>query len=62
MRINEEGYLERCSREYKYGKKYRDWWLIKATMNGKKTEGTITIRLPEKYIGKKVKIKIERAV
>ena len=60
-RINEKGYVERASKgakgqsRSKSSKIYRDWWLIKVG-----TALTLArIYIPARYIGKKIRVKIE---
>ena len=63
-RVNDKGYVERatCAGKNPRAKAtYRDWWLIKYG-GGVFARGIIpitSISLPAKYIGKRIKLKVE---
>jgi len=61
-RINKLGYVERRVSRGKKGA-YRDWWFIRYGGNlPNQNTGQIhanTISVPERYMGKRIKIKIE---
>lgn len=68
MRVDSKGYVERQHFQYKYKsetwaeKQFRNWWLIKAvnTPQGLKGQVQLNIILPKEWIGKKIKIKVEK--
>jgi hypothetical protein len=66
--ISEEGYLQRqttgtpCKQNVKgkvKAKIFRDWWLVKASNRNKGYVSFETVVLPESYIGKKVRFRVE---
>lgn len=64
--VNEEGYLERSTRSGRnsHGKGVkRDWWMIKHTSSPNlghlNLENKIAIKVPNKYVGKRVRFKLE---
>tara|TARA_Y100000034_G_scaffold105718_1_gene133273 strand:+ start:365 stop:583 length:219 start_codon:yes stop_codon:yes gene_type:complete len=64
MIVDEEGYLTRQTSGGQIGSRgkkiFRDWWLVKSHANGYNAVVNIsTILLHKKYIGKKVKLKLE---
>jgi hypothetical protein len=63
--INEEGYIETChggkprvGRHTKTAPK-RDWWLVNTTRPSMNSTLKLTIIMPQKYYGKRVKLKVE---
>ena len=65
--ISEEGYLQRqttgtpCKQNVKgkvQAKIFRDWWLVKSHKN-KGYVAFETVMLPEQYVGKKVRFRVE---
>ena len=63
VNVNNWGYLERRTNRYKCEFK-RDWWLVKYKFEKRAViqRGIISLGLiyfPEKYVGKRIRLKVE---
>lgn len=59
-RVNNGGYIEkRCGRNSRGKREWRDWWLVKCCNTNCGKIGFKTLIIPQKYVGKRVRFKIE---
>jgi len=62
-RISNAGYIERCTSGSRNkgtdGSIFRDWWLIKHGQYNNAAGVTLIVTIPKRYIGKKVRFKLE---